>query len=202
MAYEKSYWQLHDKNIPASQQPDAFITKEKLDKIEQGIYDSHQLIKEATKLEIGSVSKGEEADASIVDGKLNLVLPKGDQGIQGPKGEQGDPGPRGNQGLPGAKGDQGEKGEKGDPGVKGDNGLSAYEIWESKTENNGKTEDDFLKEISGISEDKLNEEAVARDNGDKNTLEQAKAYTDQKVSQISNVTFELQGDVLIITPKQ
>lgn len=199
MAYEKSYWQLHDKNIPASQQPDAFITKEKLDKIEQGIYDSHQLIQEVNKLEIGEVTKGDEASASIVDSKLNLVLPKGDQGIQGPKGETGEKGERGPQGLPGPKGDQGDKG---DPGEKGDTGLSAYEIWVSKPENNGKSEDDFLKEISGISEDKLDEEAAARDNGDKNTLEQAKAYTDQKVSQITNVTFELQGDVLIITPKQ
>ncbi len=51
--------------------------------------------------------------------KLNLVIPKGDPGIQGPKGDKGDPGPQGEIGLQGPKGDPGERGEqgpKGDPG--------------------------------------------------------------------------------------
>lgn len=61
-------------------------------------------------LTIGSVTKGEEASATITgvspSQELNLVLPKGDKGDKGETGE---------------KGEAGEKGEKGD---KGDNGLN------------------------------------------------------------------------------
>ena len=49
----------------------------------------------ATNLTIGSVTSGSTANATIENGKLNLVLPKGDTG---------------------PKGDAGEKGDKGDPG--------------------------------------------------------------------------------------
>lgn len=60
-----------------------------------------------TTLTIGTVESGETADASIKDGKLNLILPKGE------KGE------RGADGLPGAKGDPGPAGEKGENGAPG-----------------------------------------------------------------------------------
>lgn len=59
-------------------------------------------------LEIGTVTSGETADASITDGKLNLVLPKGEPG------EKGDTGPQGPKGEKGDTGPQGPKGDKGD----------------------------------------------------------------------------------------
>lgn len=81
----------------------------------------------ANSLSIGTVTKGDQASATITgespNQTLNLVLPKGDQGAQGdqgPKGDKGDPGlqgPQGIQGVQGPKGDTGSQGTKGDPGV-------------------------------------------------------------------------------------
>lgn len=77
-------------------------------------------------LEIGEVSTGDEASATIEDNVLNLVLPRGEQGIEGKQGEKGASfkyedftpkqletlrGPEGPQGLEGKQGIQGEKGE-------------------------------------------------------------------------------------------
>lgn len=85
-------------------------------------------------LKIGTVTSGEMADASITDGKLNLVLPKGDKGEQGEqglpgangekgeKGDKGDTGPIGPQGPKGETGAQGPKGEKGETGAQGPKG--------------------------------------------------------------------------------
>ena len=80
----------------------------------------------ANTLTIGTVTKGDEADATITgeapNQTLNLTLPKGDKGDKGDKGENGDTGPEGPQGLPGPQGLQGPKGDKGDTGSKGDKG--------------------------------------------------------------------------------
>ena len=69
----------------------------------------------ANSLSIGTVTKGEQASATITGESpnqiLNLVLPKGDQGIKGDQGQKGDKGDPGLQGL------QGVEGPKGDPGV-------------------------------------------------------------------------------------
>ena len=46
------------------------------------------------------------------------------------------------------KGDRGETGEKGEKGEKGDKGYSAFEEWQLKEGNQGKTYDDFLNSIS------------------------------------------------------
>lgn len=76
-------------------------------------------------LEIGTVTSGETADASITGGKLNLVLPKGDKGEpgeQGLQGEKGLPGADGVDGKPGKDGAQGPAGEKGDTGPAGPQG--------------------------------------------------------------------------------
>ena len=116
MSYEKNQWIIYDPGIPDMLQPDSFITKEKLDRMEQGIYDSHKLIDEITpKIEIGEVTEGELAEATIIDGKLNLVLPIGPQGEVGPVGERG------------PKGDVGPQGPKGDTGQDGVPGESAYQ---------------------------------------------------------------------------
>lgn len=104
----------------------------------------------ANTLTIGSITKGDEAQASITGEApnqiLNLVLPKGDTGSVGPKGEQGDKGDSNvlsigtvisgeeasvtitgdspaqvlNFILP--KGDKGEQGAQGIQGLKGDQG--------------------------------------------------------------------------------
>ena len=64
-------------------------------------------------LTIGTVSKGNEAQATITGTSpnqvLNLVLPKGDKGDTGERGIQGV------QGVQGPKGDTGPQGTKGDP---------------------------------------------------------------------------------------
>ena len=56
------------------------------------------------RLTIGTVTSGDTASASITNGKLNLVLPRGAVGPQGPKGAagaQGEQGPKGGTGPAG-----------------------------------------------------------------------------------------------------
>ena len=83
-------------------------------------------------LSIGTVETGKEADASITGNspnqKLNLVLPRGEQGpqgIQGPQGEKGETGDVGPQGPAGQDGADGTNGTDGVDGITphiGDNG--------------------------------------------------------------------------------
>ena len=82
--------------------------------IEQGIVDAAEAINELEQhlggtaaLTIGTVTSGDTASASITNGKLNLVLPRGAVGPQGPEGPKG------------AAGAQGEQGPKGDTGAVG-----------------------------------------------------------------------------------
>lgn len=122
MAYKKNEWAIYNPDLPDEEQDAAFITKAKLDNIEDGIATAHELIESTDKsmsLTIGSVESGETSSAEIVDGKLNLVLQKGDAGE---KGEKGDTGEKGDAGEKGEKGDTGEKGEKGATGKKGEKG--------------------------------------------------------------------------------
>lgn len=99
MSYTKNKWAIFDENIPEDLQPDAAITKDKLEHMEDGIAEAHRLAELQQELEIGEVLEGESAAADIVDGKLNLIIPRG---ATGPMGDIGEPG---------------EKGEKGDPGL-------------------------------------------------------------------------------------
>lgn len=159
MAYEKNTWIVYDPNIPNEDQPYSFITKEKLDKIEQGIYDAHNLIDGSTpKIEIGEVIEGETADASIIDGKLNLILPKGKIGEQGPKGEQGE------TGQVGERGPKGDIGPKGDTGEAGPPGESVYQTW-LNLGNTGSLED-FLNSLKG-KDGKDGEQGLQGPKGDK-----------------------------------
>lgn len=77
MGYEKNTWTLYDSTVPDKLQPNSFITKDKLDNIEEGISDA------VTELKIGTVTKGYEVSCEIVaDEKdptvkiLNMVIPK------------------------------------------------------------------------------------------------------------------------------
>jgi len=108
----------------------------------------------ANKITIGTVTKGEEAAATITgeypNQKLNLVLPRGENGLPGEKGEKGEPGIAGEKGATGPANQltigsvqtgttasatlsgtapnqvlsltlpRGEKGDKGEKGEKGD----------------------------------------------------------------------------------
>ena len=76
-------------------------------------------------LKIGTVTSGDTASASIVGGKLNLVLPrgeKGEKGEQGSKGDTGAVGPQGPEGPRGAAGERGAQGPKGEVGAAGAQG--------------------------------------------------------------------------------
>lgn len=117
------------------------LTAEQLNHMEEGIRDLAE--ESGDSLRIGTVTGGTTASATIENGRLNLVLPKGDPGAagaQGPKGDKGDTGetgpagpqgavgetgpagPAGTDGAPGAKGDKGDPGETGLQGPKGDKG--------------------------------------------------------------------------------
>lgn len=97
--------------------------------IEQGIVDAAEAINALERnpggtvaLAIGTVTTGAQAAASITNGKLNLVLPrgeKGEKGEQGPEGDTGPAGPQGPEGPKGAAGAQGEQGPKGGTGPAG-----------------------------------------------------------------------------------
>lgn len=78
-------------------------------------------------LEIGSVTSGEVASAEIVGDSpnytINLVLPKGEQGLTGERGPQGKPGAKGERGLTGEQGPRGEQGPQGERGLTGERGA-------------------------------------------------------------------------------
>ena len=83
MAYEKNIWEIFNPEIPEDEQPDAFITKKKLDNIEAGIEAAHKLAENAT----------------------------GTPGPQGPQGDKGEVGPEGPAGADGKDGYTPVKGE-------------------------------------------------------------------------------------------
>ena len=88
-------------------------------------------------------------------GEAGAVGPQGPQGPQGPGGTGGGTGgvgPQGPQGVQGPKGDPGAVGPKGDQGIQGEvgpKGKSAFEVWKDMPGNGSKTEDDFIKAITG-----------------------------------------------------
>lgn len=138
MSYLKNIWKIFNPDIPEDKQPDAFITKEKLDHMEEGIEVAHQLAENAkSEVEIGEVVSGETASAEIVDKKLNLVLPKGDKGNDG-------------QSAYTAWLLQGNDGSEEDflNAIKGEPGKSAYQIWLDA--GNEGTEEEFLLSLKGV----------------------------------------------------
>ena len=100
MGYLKQYFKSKQK-----------LTAAQLNHMEEGIADVTEKVENlgnggnaggtAASLTIGTVTSGETASASIVNGKLNLVLPRGAQGPQGERGLQGETGPQGPTGAAG-----------------------------------------------------------------------------------------------------
>ena len=109
---------------------------ETFESLTQEAKEAIQAIKDATikGATATSLEAGQEPTASIVNGVLELGIPKGEQGprgeagptgAKGDTGEQGPQGPRGEtgpQGLQGPKGEKGDKGDKGEPGPQGPKG--------------------------------------------------------------------------------
>ena len=75
--YQKNTWVIYNKDIPNYDQPNSFITKRKLDHMEEGIQNA------VTDFTIGTVTKGTNIGGEIIADendpsvrKINLVLPK------------------------------------------------------------------------------------------------------------------------------
>lgn len=90
-----------------------------------------------------------------VQGEKGEQGPQGEKGDIGPQGPAGEPGPQGEKGDPGESikgdpGDRGEKGETGDAGPEGPagkDGLSAYEI--AQTKGFAGSEDEWIASLKG-----------------------------------------------------
>ncbi|WP_339134146.1 MAG: hypothetical protein WGN25_14580 [Candidatus Electrothrix sp. GW3-4] len=67
------------------------------------------------------VSKG-DAGVQGLQGEKGDKGDKGDAGVQGPQGEKGDKGDKGDAGVQGPQGEKGDKGDKGDAGAQGPQG--------------------------------------------------------------------------------
>lgn len=155
--YDKNRWELYNPNLPNEQQPHSFITKRKLDKMEQGIEDAN------VSLEIGEVKMGDYADASIIldkatkSKKLNIVFPPYGKGDKGSDGKSAydiwlDAGNIGTEQdfidyLKGIDGKDGKDGINGEDGAPGPAGESAYQIWLDA--GNTGTMQDFLSFCKG-----------------------------------------------------
>ena len=85
MAYVKNNWAVYDPEIPEEQQPDAFLTKTKLDNIEAGIEEAHKLVEslEGTTGPVGPAGEPGPAGKDGVDGK------DGQNGADGKDGKNG-----------------------------------------------------------------------------------------------------------------
>lgn len=106
------------------------IDKIKIDNVTYNIKDSDARSRldnlSLNSISIGTVVSGTVASAEITgtpdNQVLNLVLPRGEQGIPGINGVNGQDGEQGPQGLQGPKGDTGNTGATGPQGPKGDKG--------------------------------------------------------------------------------
>ena len=163
--YKKQTWITYDEKLTASEQPHSFLTKVKLDHMEDGIelanYD----------LTIGEVKIGAPGASIVVDTEkgvkiLNLSIPEGPVGETGPagpqgeKGEKGDKGDQGIQGIQGPAGPQGIQGPKGDKGDTGEMGPAGVQGPQGEKGDKG---DQGLQGPKGdnLSFDDLTEEQIA-----------------------------------------
>ncbi len=81
---------------------------DQLNHMEDGIKELElQLDGKTVSIEIGTVTEGDNASATVANGKLNLVLPRGATGAQGPAGKDGAAGAQGAKGDTGATGPAG-----------------------------------------------------------------------------------------------
>ena len=160
--YDPNKWELYDPNIPNEDQPHSFITKRKLEKMEEGIREAN------VELEVGEVNIGTEGNYGVtiteeeVNGetkarRLNITFPPSGKGEPGDDGKSAyevwlDAGNIGTEqdfldylkGIDGKDGKDGKDGADGAPGPKGD---SAYQTW--LNEGNTGTEEDFLNYLQG-----------------------------------------------------
>lgn len=156
--YEKNRWELYNPQIPNEDQPHSFITKRKLDKMEQGIQDAN------IPLEVGEITVGGTGNVTITEDtkkrvrKLNVSFPPAG------KGEPGDDGKSaydswlnaGNIGteqefldyLKGIDGKDGKDGIDGKDGEQGPAGESAYQAWLAM--GNTGTQADFVESLKGV----------------------------------------------------
>ena len=96
MSYTKNNWAIYNPDLPDEEQDDAFITLAKLENIENGIEEAHNL----------AAIPGPQGEP-------------GKDGQDGAKGDKGDPGEKGEPGADGKDGQDGAPGEKGEPGKDG-----------------------------------------------------------------------------------
>lgn len=156
--YEKNRWELYNPQIPNENQPHSFITKRKLDKMEQGIQDAN------IPLEIGEITVGGNGNVTITEDtenkvrKLNISFPpagKGDPGKDGKSAyvtwlEAGNIGTEQEflDYLKGIDGKDGKDGIDGKDGEQGPAGESAYQAWLAM--GNTGTQADFVESLKGV----------------------------------------------------
>lgn len=134
--YEKNTWELYDPMIPVEDQPHSFITKRKLEKMEDGIESAN------IELEVGDIQMGESASVTIVGDiknktkKLNITFPPAGRGADGKSAYESwlDAGNIGTEQefldyLKGIDGKDGINGKDGKDGARGPAGESAYQTW-------------------------------------------------------------------------
>ena len=153
--YDKNQWELFDPEIPYEEQPHSFITKRKLDKMEQGIYEAN------VGLEIGKVSMGDAPNLTLTRDednnirKLNITFPPAGKGDPGKSAyetwlENGHTGTEQEfiDHIKGIDGKDGKDGKDGADGAPGPQGESAYQTWIAM--GNTGSESDFLNSLKGI----------------------------------------------------
>ena len=155
--YEPNRWEIFDPNIPVEQQVHSFITKRKLEHMEEGIVNAN------VALEVGEVKMGNNYGVFIVEDlenktrKLNITFPPAGQGEKGADGKSAyqtwlDQGNTGTElefldYLKGKDGIDGRDGRDGNDGEPGPSGESAYQIW--LNDGNTGTLQDFLNSLKG-----------------------------------------------------
>lgn len=157
--YSKNKWELYNPSIPNEEQPHSFITKRKLEAMEEGIESAN------IQLEIGEVemSDDESFGVNITEDvfnktrKLNIKFPHSEKNTPGEDGKSAyeiwlESGHTGTvqeflDSIKGSNGKDGKDGRDGVDGEQGPEGQSSYQIW--LAQGNTGTEQDFLASLKG-----------------------------------------------------
>ena len=172
--YIPNKWELYDPNLPDEIQVNSYITKRRLEHMEEGIRSA------SIKLEIGTVKIGNDDNYGVVivedkdteTRRLNITFPpagKGDPGQDGKSAYQTWV-ELGNQGteqefidyLKGIDGKDGKDGKDGADGQPGPAGESAYQSWLAL--GNTGTINDFINSLKGDKGDKGDDGISGKDN--------------------------------------
>ena len=145
--YIPNEWELYDENLPEEQQPNSYITKRKLQRMEKGIEEAN------IELEVGEIKIGDRYEVSIVKDEVNKTKRLNMTFVPARKGDKGDKGESSyetwlREGNIGSEQDfiNSLKGQKGDKGDKGD---SAYEVWKTLPGNENKSLIEFYESLRG-----------------------------------------------------